>query len=81
MYFQLCFVFTDPSQVNLVVSALCREQQNLCLNAAGSTLSARRLRQRLAIAHRVLVAIGRQPASEKSDPHSKTPAQKLSKSR
>ena len=61
--------------------SLRKEQQALCQNAAGSTLSSRRLRQRLAIAHRVLVALGRQPSAEKTDPQHKAPAQKSNKAR
>ncbi|XP_026277054.2 E3 ubiquitin-protein ligase HERC2 [Frankliniella occidentalis] len=70
-----------PEQLNQVVLSLRKEQINLCQNAAASTLSSRRLRQRLAIAHRVLVAIGRQPTTEKSDVQQKTPAQKPQKIR
>lgn len=70
-----------PEQLNIAVMSLRKEQQTLCQNAAGSTLSSRRLRQRLAIAHRVLVALGRQPSAEKTDPQLKVPAQKPHKSR
>lgn len=70
-----------PEQLNLNVLSLRKEQQDLCQNAAGSTLSSRRLRQRMAIAHRVLVAIGRQPSAERTDPQVKTPAQKPPKTR
>lgn len=69
-----------PEQIGVVVRSLCKEQQALCQNAAGSTLSSRRLRQRLAIAHRVLVATGRQPSAEKSDPQHKAQTQKPQKS-
>ncbi|KAK3907967.1 E3 ubiquitin-protein ligase HERC2 [Frankliniella fusca] len=70
-----------PDQLNQVVLSLRKEQLNLCQNAAASTLSSRRLRQRLAIAHRVLVAIGRQPATEKTDTQQKIQTQKPQKIR
>ncbi|XP_075228227.1 E3 ubiquitin-protein ligase HERC2 isoform X3 [Lycorma delicatula] len=48
-----------PEELNLCVNSINFEQRELCQTVAGSTLSACRLRQRLAVAQRYFVALGR----------------------
>jgi len=62
------FVSAAPEQREALVNSLTAQQKSMCRRAAGSTLSSNRLRHRLAVVHRYLVALGRRSSVDEVKP-------------
>lgn len=67
-------LFSASKQLEDCVSSLNLEQRLLCGNAAGTTLSAKRLVQRLVVFQRYFIALGQYYPSD----HTKSNTEKLS---
>ncbi|KAL5011340.1 hypothetical protein ScPMuIL_009891 [Solemya velum] len=64
----------DTNQMKRCLTSLLHEQQQLCAEAACSTLSITRLQQRLAVLERYFLALSRQLPQESKTPTKKTQA-------
>ena len=66
--------FLDPKKLEECLESLLAENQQLCTDAACTSLSATRLQQRLAVLERYFSALSRQTPPEKSGPSKKSQA-------
>ena len=64
----------DPNKLQECLQSLLDENQQLCTDAACTSLSATRLQQRLAVLERYFSALSRQTPPEKSGPSKKSQA-------
>ena len=66
------FLYSDKEKLQTCLKSLLYENQQLCMDAACSSLSTTRLQQRLAVLERYFSALSRQTPPEKSGPSKKS---------